>query len=263
MPAVFCQLREGLKLVTATLYGSTALITGGNSGIGRATAIDLAARGAHVVVSGRDAARGEDVVAQIRTNGGKADFAAAALKDEASARALARQAVDLGGGRVDILVNNAGIFPFGPTETASEADFDAVYDVNVKVPFFLVAELAPAMAARGKGAIINVTTMVAQFGQAGMALYGSSKAALVLLTKAWAAEYGPSGVRVNAVSPGPTRTEGTAPMGDALDQLAATTPHGRPGEPVDIAAAITYLASDDAAYVHGAILPVDGGRIAV
>jgi NAD(P)-dependent dehydrogenase (short-subunit alcohol dehydrogenase family) len=135
--------------------------------------------------------------------------------------------------------------------------------VNVKVPFFLVAELAPAMAARGKGSIINVTTMVAQFGQPGMALYGSSKAALVLLTKAWAAEYGPSGVRVNAVSPGPTRTEGTAPMGQALDQLAATTPHGKPGLPDDIAAAITYLATDDAAYVHGAILPVDGGRTAV
>jgi NAD(P)-dependent dehydrogenase (short-subunit alcohol dehydrogenase family) len=105
--------------------------------------------------------------------------------------------------------------------------------------------------------------MVAQFGQAGMALYGSTKAALVLLTKAWAAEYGPSGVRVNAVSPGPTRTEGTAPMGDALDQLAATTPHGRPGLPDDIAAAIAFLATDDAGYVHGAVLPVDGGRIAV
>jgi NAD(P)-dependent dehydrogenase (short-subunit alcohol dehydrogenase family) len=96
-----------------------------------------------------------------------------------------------------------------------------------------------------------------------MALYGSSKAALVLLTKTWAAEYGPSGVRVNAVSPGPTRTEGTAPMGEALDQLAAATPHGKPGTPDDIAAAITYLTTDDAAYVHGAILPVDGGRSAV
>jgi NAD(P)-dependent dehydrogenase (short-subunit alcohol dehydrogenase family) len=105
--------------------------------------------------------------------------------------------------------------------------------------------------------------MVAQVGLSGMALYGSSKAALVLLTKAWAAEYGPSGVRVNAVSPGPTRTEGTAPMGDALDQFAATTPHGRPGMPDDIAAAIGYLASDEAAYVHGAVLAVDGGHLAV
>ncbi len=249
--------------MTADLTGSIALVTGGNSGIGRATAARLAANGAHAIVTGRDTTRGDQSVERIRSAGGKADFVAASLSGEASARELARKAVELGGGHIDILVNNAGIFPFGPTASHTEADFDGVYDVNVKVPFFLVAELAPAMAARGKGSIINVTTMVAHFGQPGMALYGSSKAALVLLTKAWAAEYGPSGVRVNAVSPGPTRTEGTAPMGEALDQLAATTPHGKPGLPDDIAAAITYLATDDAAYVHGAILPVDGGRTAV
>jgi len=127
-------------------------------------------------------------------------------------------------------VNNAGVFPFGPTHEATEGDFDSVYGLNVKVPFFLVAELAPAMAKRGKGAIINISTMVAEFGQANMALYGSSKAALVLLIKSWVAEYGPSGVRVNAVSPGPTRTEGTAPMGDALDQLAPSAfPPGTSG----------------------------------
>jgi len=246
-----------------TLQGSTALVTGGNSGIGRATAIDLAARGAHVILTGRDQTRGDQVVDTIRANGGKADFIAASLNDETSARKLATQAVELGGGHVDILVNNAGIFPFGPTDSHTEADFDDVFGVNVKVPFFLVAQLAPAMAARGKGAIINVTTMVAQFGQANMALYGSSKAALVLLTKSWAAEYGPSGVRVNAVSPGPTRTEGTLPMGDALDQLASTSPGGRPGLPEEIATAITYLASDEASFIHGAVLPVDGGRIAV
>jgi NAD(P)-dependent dehydrogenase (short-subunit alcohol dehydrogenase family) len=249
--------------VNASLSGATALVTGGNSGIGRATALGLAARGAHVVLSGRDEARGEEVVRAIRADGGTADFARASLLDEASARDLARRAVELGGGHVDILVNNAGVFPFGPTHETSEDDFDSVYGVNVKVPFFLVAELAPAMAARGKGSIVNVTTMVAEYGQAGMALYGSSKAALVLLTKAWAAEYGPAGVRVNAVSPGPTRTEGTAAMGEALDQLAATTPHGKPGLPEDIAAAIVYLAGDEAKFVHGALLPVDGGRIAV
>jgi NAD(P)-dependent dehydrogenase (short-subunit alcohol dehydrogenase family) len=249
--------------MTLNLSGQTALITGANSGIGRAIARDLAEHGAHVIVTGRDAVRGEDAVATIRATGGKADFIAASLTDEASARQLAGQAVELGGGHVDILVNNAGIYPFGPTHVTTEDDFDKVYDINVKVPFFLVAELAPAMASRGKGAIVNITTMVAQYGEAYMALYGSSKAALVLLTKSWAAEYGPAGVRVNAVSPGPTRTEGTAPMGDALDNLAATTPAGRPGLPEEIARAVTYLASDDASFVHGALLPVDGGRIAV
>ena len=249
--------------MTNDLTGSTALITGSTSGIGKATALELAKRGAHVVISGRDAARGAKAVADIRAAGGTADFVAADLKDEASARQLAKEAVELGGGHVDILVNNAGVFPFGPTHSATEYDFDSVLGLNVKVPFFLVAELAPAMAARGHGAIINITTMVAQFGAAQMGLYGSSKAALVLLTKSWAAEYGPSGVRVNALSPGPTRTEGTAAMGDGLDQLAATTPIGRPGLPEEIASAIVYLASDEASYVQGALLPVDGGRVAV
>jgi NAD(P)-dependent dehydrogenase (short-subunit alcohol dehydrogenase family) len=249
--------------MTTDLTGSTALVTGGTSGIGRATALALARLGAHVVLSGRDGARGQKVVEAIRAEGGRADFVAADLADEASARQVAKRATELGGGHVDILVNNAGIFPFGPTDEATEADFDGVYALNVKVPFFLVAELAPAMAKRGHGAIVNVSTMVAEFGAEGMALYGSSKAALVLLTKSWAAEYGPAGVRVNAVSPGPTRTEGTAAMGEALDQLAAAAPGGRPGLPEEIAAAITYLVSDAASFVQGAVLPVDGGRIAV
>jgi NAD(P)-dependent dehydrogenase (short-subunit alcohol dehydrogenase family) len=245
------------------LKGQTALVTGGNSGIGRAVAKTLAGRGAHVVLSGRDADRGEQAVAAIRAAGGIADFVKADLGDEASARALARQAEELGGGHVDILVNSAGIFPFGPTHDATEDDFDRVFSLNVKVPFFLVAELAPKMAARGHGAIVNVTTMVAEFGMPNMALYGSSKAALVLLTKSWAAEYGPSGVRVNAVSPGPTRTEGTAEMGEALDQLASAAPAGRPGLPEEIASAVVYLASEEASFVHGVLLPVDGGRVAV
>jgi NAD(P)-dependent dehydrogenase (short-subunit alcohol dehydrogenase family) len=245
------------------LMGTTALVTGGNSGIGRATALALAEHGAHVILSGRDAGRGEQAVAEIRARGGAADFVKADLGDEASARQLARQATELGGGHIDILVNNAGVYPFGPTHEATGDDFDKVYSLNVKVPFFLVAELAPKMAERGHGAIVNVSTMVAEFGMAQMALYGSSKAALVLLTKSWAAEYGPSGVRVNAVSPGPTRTEGSEPMGSQLDQLASLAPAGRPAAPEEIASAIVYLASDEASFVQGVLLPVDGGRVAV
>ncbi|MBE7187759.1 SDR family NAD(P)-dependent oxidoreductase [Jatrophihabitans endophyticus] len=245
------------------LAGTTALVTGATSGIGRAAALALAARGAHVVVPGRDTARGDATVVAIREAGGTADFAAAELTDAISAHRLAARATELGGGHVDILVNSAGIFPFGPTADSTQADVDSVLAVNVAAPYFLVGALAPEMAARGHGAIINVTTMVAEFGAAGMGLYGASKAALVLLTKSWAAEYGPAGVRVNAVSPGPTRTEGTAAMGEALDQLAAAGPAGRPAQPEEIAQAIVFLATDAASFVHGAVLPADGGRIAV
>ena len=193
---------------------TTALITGATSGIGRAVADQLAHSGIHVIVVGRNLERGESTIAQIRAAGGKADFISSDLRDAASARAVAKKAVELGDGHVDILINNAGVFPFGPTDQTTEESFDDVYALNVKAPFFLVAELAPLMAQRGKGAIVNVSTMVADYGAVGLSLYGSSKAAINLLTKAWAAEYGPKGVRVNAVSPGPTRTEGTAAMGE-------------------------------------------------
>lgn len=248
---------------TVDLAGRVALVTGATSGIGAAAAAKLAERGAHVVVAGRDRQRGEAVVSGIRERGGKADFLAADLASGESVRQLAREAAALGGGRVDVLVNNAGIFPFGATAEASSQDIDSVYEVNVKAPFHLVAALAPGMAEQGWGAIVNVSTMVASYGAVGMALYGSSKAAIDLLTKSWAAEFGPSGVRVNAVAPGPTRTEGTAVMGEALDALASQAPAGRPAAAEEIADAIVFLVSDAASFIHGAVVPVDGGRTAV
>jgi NAD(P)-dependent dehydrogenase (short-subunit alcohol dehydrogenase family) len=241
----------------------TALVTGATSGIGRAVANKLAELGIHVLVVGRNEERGEKTTAAIRAAGGKADFIQSDLRDASSARAVARRAVELGNGHVDILINNAGIYPFGPTHETSEESFDKVYSLNVKVPYFLVAELAPLMAKRGKGAIVNLSTMVADYGMFGMSVYGSSKAAINLLTKVWAAEYGPSGVRVNAVSPGPTRTEGTDSLGEGLQQLAAQAPAGRPAKAEEIAEAIVFLATDRASFIHGAKLAVDGGRTAV
>jgi len=251
-------------MTSTDLTGTTALITGATSGIGRAAAESLAARGAQVILSGRHVTRGEQAVASIRSAGGKAEFIASDLGDPHAVRAMGRQAADLGGGHVDILVNNAARYPDGDGRTAgtTDGDFGSCYAVNVRAPFILVAELAPAMAARGRGSIVNVLTMVAHFGVPGMALYGSTKAALGLLTKAWAAEFGPAGVRVNAVSPGPTHTEGTARFGPGIDQLGALAPAGRAAAPEEIAAAIAYLASDDASFVYGAILDVDGGRTA-
>jgi NAD(P)-dependent dehydrogenase (short-subunit alcohol dehydrogenase family) len=242
---------------------STALVTGGTSGIGLATAMKLAELGVHVLVVGRNAERGKKAVDEIRAAGFKADFISSDLHDVASARDLAKKAIELGNGHVDILINNAGIFPFGPTHEMTEEQFDHVFSTNVKAPYFLVAELAPLMAKRGKGAIVNVSTMAADYGAPGMSLYGSSKAAINLLTKTWAAEYGPKGVRVNAVSPGPTRTEGTVAMGEGLEQLAAQAPAGRPASAEEIAEAIVFLATDRASFIHGANLAVDGGRTAV
>jgi len=242
---------------------STALITGGTSGIGLATAKKLAQLGIHVLVVGRNAERGRKAVDEIRTAGGKADFISSELLGAESAREVARKAIELGSGHVDILVNNAGIYPFGPTHEMTEEQFDRVFSTNVKAPYFLVAALAPLMAERGKGAIVNLSTMVADYGAPGMSLYGSSKAAINLLTKTWAAEYGPKGVRVNTVSPGPTRTEGTDAMGEGLEQLAAQAPAGRPATADEIAEAVVFLATDRASFIHGAKLAVDGGRTAV
>ena len=242
---------------------ATALITGGTSGIGRAAANKLAQLGIHVLVVGRNAERGEKTVDEIRAAGGKADFISADLQDAASARTVAKKAIDLGSGHVDILVNNAGIYPFGPTHEMTEEQFDRVFSINVKVPYFLVAELAPLMAKKGKGAIVNLSTMAADYGAPGMSLYGSSKAAINLLTKTWAAEYGPRGVRVNVVSPGPTLTEGTQAMGEGLEQLAAQGPAGRPATADEIAEAIVFLTTERASFIYGAKLAVDGGRTAI
>ena len=185
------------------------------------------------------------------------------FETQTSVREVVKRTVELGSGHVDILINNAGIYPFGPTHEMTEEQFDQVFSTNVKAPYFLVAELAPLMAARGKGAIVNLSTMVADYGAPGMSLYGASKAAINLLTKTWAAEYGRKGVRVNAVSPGPTRTEGTEAMGVGLEQLAAQAPAGRPATAEEIAEAIVFLATDRASFIHGAKLAVDGGRTAI
>lgn len=246
-----------------SLKGSTALITGATSGIGRATADALAQRGAYVILSGRNAERGERAVAEIRAAGGTAQFVQADLTDAASARELAQRARSFTGS-IDILVNSAGIYPFNNTTETDEALFDAVYTVNVKVPFFLTAELVPAMIERGHGVIINVSTIAATKGLPAATAYGSSKAAVGQLTRIWASEYGPAGIRVNAVVPGIIETEGVQAELSEQDQsaLLAMTPLGRVGRPEEIAHAVAFLVSDEAGFINGALLAIDGGILA-
>jgi NAD(P)-dependent dehydrogenase (short-subunit alcohol dehydrogenase family) len=251
--------------MTTRLTGRTALVTGSTSNIGRAIATRFAAEGAHVVVSGRDGDRGAAVVAAIRDAGGRADFIAADLDGTPEAsHALAEETLGVVGGRLDILVNNAGIFPPTTTATVDAETFDRVYAVNVKAPFFLTAVLAPHMIEHGGGVIINLGSWIVRLGIPISSLYSSTKGAVETLTRAWAAEYGPRGVRVNAISPGVIRApEITAEQFARAEAMMVGTPAGGSGRPEDIAAAAAYLASDDASFVHGTVLDVDGGRVEV
>ena len=176
------------------LEGKVALVTGATSGIGQATAVQLAAQGATVIVHGRDADRGAEVVAEIENRGGSARFVGAALGEPAEALRLARQAGD-----VDILVNNAGFAWFGPSAMLDAKTLDQLFAANVQAPYLLVSALAPKMVAHGDGVIINLASRAGTVGQPNTAAYGATKAALTSFARSWAAEYGPAGIRVNAL----------------------------------------------------------------
>jgi NAD(P)-dependent dehydrogenase (short-subunit alcohol dehydrogenase family) len=230
-----------------------------------AIASALADDGAFVVVSGRDKQRGDAVVAGIRSAGGHAEFVAADIgAGEPEVRRLAEQATAAAGGRIDILVNNAAMLLM-PTPTAdiSEQLLRNAFAVNVFAPFLLTGALASAMVARGGGAIVNIGSITGLRGGDGSAIYSSNKAAIHSFTQSWAAEYGPFGVRVNAVAPGPIATERQEQFADHVAPVLARIPSRRMSTPAEVAAAVVFLASDDAANIHGATLSVDGGWAAV
>ena len=204
------------------LQDKRVLITGGTSGMGIATAQAMAEKGATVLLTGRDKTRGASAVEEIRTGGHDAQFIAADFSELPEVRRVADAA-----GEIDVLVNCAGFAALAPTADTDEGAFDGLFQINVKAPFFLVAALVPKIAARGGGSIINVSTMVASYGQPGIAAHGASRAAIELLTKAWAAEYGPQNVRVNAVAPGPTLTPAVEPRSAMATEFAKQIPLGR------------------------------------
>lgn len=235
------------------LQNHTALITGGTSGIGLASAGLLADRGAHVIITGRDPERGKAALAGLG-DARSVDFISADLSDLDSVDRLVEKA-----GAVDIIVNNAGAFPTAATVDQDVAGFQTVFDTNVRGAFFLVAKLVPQMLANGRGSIINVSSLGTAKGVPGSSVYSASKAALEALTRTWAVEFGPH-IRVNAVSPGPTRTEGVlAEWGDRVEALGQGTALGRTADPIEIAEVIAFLASPAASYITGANIRADAG----
>ncbi|MFI5913523.1 SDR family NAD(P)-dependent oxidoreductase [Dactylosporangium sp. NPDC051541] len=237
------------------LQGRTALVTGSTSGIGRAIAERFAAEGAGVIVSGRR----EDLGVEVARGLKNATF----LRVDLGAGQEAIEEFAAQAGDVDILVNNAAYLVGGKATADTPEDvIDAALRTNIKAPFLLTAALAPKMRAKGGGAIVNIGSINALTGMPGSALYSATKAALHAMTAAWAAEFGPHGIRVNTIAPGPTAVEWSKPIRGYLERIVATTPSRRLSEPDEIAKAAVFLASDEASHIHGATLTVDGGLTA-
>jgi NAD(P)-dependent dehydrogenase (short-subunit alcohol dehydrogenase family) len=251
------------------LEGKVVLVTGGTSGIGRASAVLFAKEGAKVALTGRRAAEGEAVVAEIAAAGGEAFFIQADLADTDSIPGIVAQVVARYG-RLDCAFNNAGISGGGPLDTLTESTWDSVVDTNLKAAFFcLQAEAAQMRRQGGGGAIVFNASVLANIALPGTTIYSASKGGVVSLARAAAVELGPHGIRVNAVNPSITRTpmtEGritTGADGKAAHPYAVGIPLGRLAEPEEMAEVALFLLSDRASYVNGQALVVDGGQSAV
>jgi 3-oxoacyl-[acyl-carrier protein] reductase len=242
------------------LAGKTALVTGGSRGIGRASALALAKEGAQVLVHyGRAAQEAEAVVAQIRAAGGRADAVAGDLAAADGAHKLAKQVRAIVGGRLDILVPNAGISKSATIEETTVADFDELFAVNVRTPFFLVQQLLPILA--NGSSIVFVSSLAAHASVGNISAYAATKGAIDTLVKHFALALGPRGIRVNAVAPGIVATDMSnfAKTDEGRNYAMGMQALKRMAQPEDIGSVVAFLASDDARWITGDTVRVDGG----
>lgn len=243
----------------SSLDGRVALVTGASQGIGRACALQLAKAGATVILAARSLEKLAEVVEEIHLAGGRAEAFALNVADDSSVKACAK-AVLMQFGKIEILVNNAGITRDGLSMRMKRPDWDDVLATNLTGAFLLAQAVMPSMLKARWGRIINITSIVGQTGQAGQANYAASKAGLIGLTKSLARELASRTVTVNAVAPGYIETAMTAVLTD--EQRSSMTEHiplGRPGSELDVAHAVAFLASEEASYITGHTLDVNGG----
>ena len=252
------QLPKGL----GRLKGKSALITGASSGIGRATALIFAAEGAKLVVNDIDAAGLDNLVAVITAAGGEARSFVGDVSSNQDAKLMVADAVTAFG-KLDILVANAGIIPELDLLAATSEDFDHVMAIDGRGMFLTCKFAAEAMLKSGGGSIVCLSSISGEAGQKGQAVYGPAKFVASGITKHLAVELAARGIRVNAVAPGTITTAGLAKMSDAyVADIKTRHPMARLGSPAEVGQAILFLASDDASFITGAILPVDGGYLA-
>src|SRR3979490_2666834 len=243
------------------LEGRVALVTGASQGIGHACALALASQGASVAVAARNQQKLDELVAQITASGGKAAAFVMDVADEEQIKSGIKSALTQFG-KIDILVNNAGITRDQLVMRMKRSDWDAVLNTNLTSAYLCIQQVIGSMLKQRWGRIINVSSVFGQMGQAGQANYAASKAGLIGLTMAIAREVGSRNITCNAVSPGFIETAMTATLGDEFKQTAAKQiPLGRVGSPDDVASGVAFLASDEASYIAGHVLNVNGGML--
>lgn len=248
------------------LKNKVTIITGAGSGIGRETAIIFAKEGAKVVVADVNEKGGKETVEEIykilKENPdctGDAFFAKLDVSDREQSKEVVKETLDRYG-KIDVLVNNAGIIQDSLIKNMTDEQWDNVINIDLKGPFHMIRAVADTMIEHGTGKIINVSSIVGLFGNIGQANYSAAKAGLIGLTKTLAKELGRKGIRVNAVAPGFIYTPMTAKVPEKiLEIMKEKTPLRRLGQPDDVGYALLYLASDDANFVNGAVIPIDGG----